>query len=140
MAGDIPDRCGCHFDTGRFLKEEQDNAYSGNSGMQAASSTVRRDEFMKKLKGGWVEGSVKELMDLDSADMEYIETRLALTRAIREERKKQHITQVTLAARMKTTQSRVAKIEKGDPTISMDMILRGFFTLGLTRKELAKAM
>lgn len=108
--------------------------------MQAASAAIRRVDIMKKLKGGWVEGSVQELMGLDSADMEYIETRLALTRAIREERKKQHITQVTLAARMRTTQSRVAKIEKGDPTISMDMILRGFFTLGLTRKELAKAI
>ena len=95
---------------------------------------------MKKLKGGWVEGSVQDFLNLDAADMEYIETRLALTQAIRAERQKRHITQVALAARMKTTQSRVAKIEKGDPSVSMDMILRGFFTLGLTRKELAKAI
>jgi ribosome-binding protein aMBF1 (putative translation factor) len=95
----------------------------------------------KRLEAaGWITTSVQEFLDLDAADVEYIETRLALTRAIREQRKKRHITQVALAARMKTTQSRVAKLEKGDPSVSMDMILRGFFSIGLTRKELAKAI
>ena len=95
---------------------------------------------MKKLKGGWVEGSVQEFLDLSDADMAYIETKLALTKALREERRKRHLTQVALAARMKTSQSRVAKIEAGDPTVSVDLILRALFTLGVTRKELARAV
>ena len=41
---------------------------------------------------------------------------------------------------MKTSQSRVAKIEAGDPTVSVDLILRGLFALGVTRKGLAKAV
>jgi len=34
----------------------------------------------------------------------------------------------------------VAKIEKGDPTVSIDLILRAMFALGMNRKELAKAV
>ncbi len=41
---------------------------------------------------------------------------------------------------MKTSQSRVAKIEKGDPTVSIDLILRALFALGMDRKQLAKAI
>jgi predicted transcriptional regulator len=95
---------------------------------------------MKKLKGGWVQGSVQEFLNLDDADMEYIETKLALTKAVREQRQRKHLTQVALAERMKTSQSRVAKIEKGDPTVSVDLILRALFSLGMTRKGLARAV
>lgn len=101
---------------------------------------MNADKRKRLEAAGWKPTSVQDFLDLDAADMEYIETRLALTRAIREERKKRHLTQVTLASRMHTTQSRVAKIEKGDPSVSMDMILRGLFALGLTRKDLAKAI
>ena len=38
---------------------------------------------MKKLKNGWIEGSVREFLDLSSVDMEFIETRLALARQLR---------------------------------------------------------
>jgi len=43
---------------------------------------------MKKLKNGWVEGSVKEFLDLSDADVEYIETRraLSLSRLLKEAR------------------------------------------------------
>lgn len=95
---------------------------------------------MKKLKNGWVEGSVQELLDLSDADMEYIETKLALSRRLRMLRAKKHLTQTTLATALKTSQSRVAKMEKGDPTVSVDLLLQALFRLGLSRKELARAI
>ena len=95
---------------------------------------------MKKLKNGWVEGSVQELMDLSDADMEYIETKLALSRRLRELRAKQDLTQTELAVALKTSQSRVAKMEKGDPTVSIDLLLQALFRLGATRRELARAI
>jgi ribosome-binding protein aMBF1 (putative translation factor) len=99
------------------------------------------EEKRKRLEtAGWKAGTVQEFLDLDNADMEYIETKLALTKAVREQRHRKHLTQVALAERMKTSQSRVAKIEKGDPTVSVDLILRALFTLGVSRKELAKAI
>lgn len=79
-----------------------------------------RYETMKKLKGGWVEGSVQEFLDLSNADMEYVETKLALSRRLQELRSKKYLTQTTLTAAFKTSQSRVAKMEKGDPTESIN--------------------
>jgi len=95
---------------------------------------------MKKLKNGWVEGSVKEFLDLSSADMEYVETRRALSRQLRAERQKKHLTQTELAARLKTSQSRVAKMEQGDPTVSLDLLIQSLYRVGMTRKSVAAAM
>ena len=95
---------------------------------------------MKKLKNGWVEGSVKGFLGLSDADVEYIELRRALSRLLREARQKRHLTQVQVAARLRTSQSRLAKMEKADPTVSSDLLLWSLFQLGLTRKELAQAI
>jgi ribosome-binding protein aMBF1 (putative translation factor) len=92
---------------------------------------------MKKLKNGWVEGSVQDFMELSAADMEYIETRRALAHRLRDERKKKHLTQTQLAAALNTSQSRVAKMEHADPTVSVDLILQALFRIGLKRKDVA---
>ena len=94
---------------------------------------------MKKLKNGWVEGSVQDLLDLSDSDMEYIETRRALARRVRALRQARGLTQTALAARLKTSQSRVAKMEAGDASVSLDLMLQTLFRLGLKRRELAKA-
>jgi len=95
---------------------------------------------MKKLKNGWVEGSVKDFLDLSDADVEYIELRRSLSRLLREARRKLRLTQVQVAVRLHTSQSRLAKMEKADPTVSSDLLLRSLFQLGLTRKKLAQAI
>ena len=95
---------------------------------------------MKKLKQGWVEGSVKEFLDLSPADMEYIETRRALSRQLRTERQKKHLTQTELAIQLKTSQSRVAKMEQGDATVSLDLLIQSLYRVGMTRKSVAAAM
>jgi ribosome-binding protein aMBF1 (putative translation factor) len=95
-------------------------------------------EKRKKLAAaGWDTTTVQEFLNLDKVDMELIETKLALTKVVREQRIRKHITQSTLAERMKTSQSRVAKIEAGDPTVSLDLIFRALFTMGVSRKALA---
>jgi ribosome-binding protein aMBF1 (putative translation factor) len=95
---------------------------------------------MKKLKNGWVEGSVKEFLDLSEADLEYVELRRSLSRLLKNKRLKLRLTQVEVAARLKTSQSRVAKMEKADTTVSSDLLIQSLFRLGLKRKELAGAI
>lgn len=92
---------------------------------------------MKKLKNGWVEGSVQDFLELPQADMEYIETRRALAKRLREERLRKHMTQTQLAAALKTSQSRVAKMEHGDATVTVDLMLQALFQMGLKRKDVA---
>jgi predicted transcriptional regulator len=95
---------------------------------------------VKKLKNGWVEGSVAELLELSEADVEIMELRRTLSRLLREKRRRLHLTQVAVAARLRTSQSRVAKMEKADATVSSDLLLQSLFRLGLKRKELAGAI
>lgn len=95
---------------------------------------------MKKLKNGWVEGSAQDFLGLSDADVEFIEMRRTLSQMLKELRLKLQLTQVQLAARLATSQSRVAKMEKADPTVSADLLLQSLFQLGVRRKELAKAI
>lgn len=98
---------------------------------------------LKKRKlaaAGWKETSVKEFLDLSNADMHYIETKLALSRRLREFRQERNLTQTKAATLLKTSQSRLARMEAGDPTVSIDLLVRGLFALGATRDELAEAV
>jgi hypothetical protein len=95
----------------------------------------------KRLEAvGWKETSVKEFLNLSDADMEYIEMKLVLSRRLRELRQEKKLTQVRVAALLKTSQSRLARMEAGDPAVSLDLIIRGLFALGETWKGLAKAV
>ncbi|HLA82604.1 MAG TPA: transcriptional regulator, partial [Thermoleophilia bacterium] len=42
------------------------------------------------------------------------------------------------AKRLKSSQSRVAKMETGDPSVSLDLLVRSLLTLGASRRELAR--
>ena len=95
---------------------------------------------MKKLKNGWVQGSAQEFLDLSDADMAYIDTKRALAACLRELRTKRHLTQAELAARLETSQSRVAKMESGDPTVSIDLLIQALFRIGATRRQLASVL
>jgi transcriptional regulator with XRE-family HTH domain len=72
--------------------------------------------------------------------MQYIETKLALSRRLRELRQERHLTQTRAATLLQTSQSRLARMAAGDPSVSLDLLIRGLFALGATRVELAKAV
>lgn len=84
-----------------------------------------------------MEGSAQDFLALSDADMEYIETRRALSRQLRAERLKKHLTQTDLAAALKTSQSRVAKMEQGDPSVSLDLLIQALFRMGKRWKDVA---
>ena len=95
----------------------------------------------RKLEAvGWKETSVKEFLKLSDADAQYIETKLALSRRFREFRQKRHLTQEKAATLLKTSQSRLARMEAGDSSVSIDLLVRGLFALGASREDLAEAV
>lgn len=85
---------------------------------------------------GWKVGTVADFLELTSEESAYIELKLALSRQVRERRKKQSLTQEQLAKRMGSSQSRVAKIEAGDASVSVDLLIRSLFSLGVSLQEL----
>ena len=95
----------------------------------------------KRLKeAGWSTGSVAKFLELSPEESALIEIKLRLTELIKKARARRHLSQVALAERLGSSQSRVAKIEAGDPSVSLDLLVRASFASGATRKELARAI
>ena len=88
---------------------------------------------------GWKETTVQEFLNLSEADVQYIEMKLALSRLLRHVRERRRLTQTKAAALLKTSQSRLARMEAGDPSVSLDLLVRGLFALGATPRDLLKA-
>ncbi len=89
---------------------------------------------------GWKIGSAKEFLNLSDEETAYIELKIKLSFNLRKLRAKQNITQIELAKILNSSQSRVAKIEKGDPSVSLDLIIRSLLALGSSQKEIARAI
>ncbi len=89
---------------------------------------------------GWKVGDIDQFLGLDSAEMAIVEMKMALAKTLIEKRKKSKITQINMAKLIGSSQSRVAKIEKADPTVSIELMLKSLLSLGTTRKEIAKAI
>ena len=89
---------------------------------------------------GWRVGSTQEFLGLSPAEAAYLELKVALSDKLKERRQRQQVTQQKLAELLGSSQSRVAKMEAGDPTVSLDLLLRALFALGATRKDVAKAI
>lgn len=95
---------------------------------------------LKRLRGaGWKVGTAKEFLQLSDEEALLVELRLALTGAVKRSRQKRGLSQVDLAQRMKSSQSRVAKIEAGDPSVSLDLIVRALLATGASRQDLRRA-
>ena len=93
----------------------------------------------KKLEAkGWVTGDASDFLGLSPEEARFIDLKLALKNSLKAERLKQRITQVELAKMIGSSQSRVAKMEAGDPSVSVDLLLKALLTLGVTNKQLSK--
>ena len=91
-------------------------------------------------KKGWVVGDTQQFLQLTDDEIAYIEVKLAFSKRLRERRVKERMTQAQLARQIKSSQSRVAKMEAGDPSVSIDLLIRSLIALGATKRELAKVI
>jgi len=89
---------------------------------------------------GWRVGSAEEFLGLTPEEAAYIDLRLRLSDAVREYRKKKRLTQVQLAELLQSSQSRVAKVEAADESVSLDLLIRSLLALGATHQDLARVI
>lgn len=89
---------------------------------------------------GWKVGDTREFLNLSAEEAAYVELKLALSRNLQELRRQKKLTQEELARRLKSSQSRVAKMEAGDPSVSVDLLVRSLLALGASRKRLAEML
>lgn len=101
---------------------------------------MRKAKQRKLQATGWQVGTAAEFLNLTPEEASLVEIRIALSHALRDWRARRELTQVELARRLRSSQSRVAKMEAADPTVSIDLLLRSLFHLGATPRDIARVI
>ncbi len=101
---------------------------------------MNRGKNDKLAKKGWKTGSVAEFLELSAEESAYVEMKLALSEKLRERRRRKKLTQAQLAKAIESSQSRVAKMEAGDPSVSIDLLVKSLLALGVSKKELGRTI
>jgi hypothetical protein len=100
-----------------------------------------RESKRKKLEAkGWRVGDAKDFLGLTPEEAAFIELKLRLADTLRERRLRQGLTQGQAATLMGSSQSRLAKMESADASVSVDLILRSLLALGASRQDIARAI
>ena len=101
---------------------------------------MRANKRAKPEAQSWTVGNADELLELTPERFAYIEIKLALSRSLKQQRIKKKMSQVELAKAVKSSQSRIAKMEAGDPSVSIDLLMKSLLALGASPKQLAKTI
>lgn len=99
---------------------------------------MRKTKQTRLERAGWKVGTVREFLALSDDEAQFVELKLALAKALRRKREREGLSQTALAKRIESSQSRVAKIEAGDRSVSLDLIVRSLLAMGTSPRELAK--
>src|SRR4030095_4344672 len=101
---------------------------------------VKKNKRLRLEAAGWRMGSAADFLNLTPEESAFMETKLALSQTLRHRRMAQHLSQLALAKRLHSSQSRVAKMEAADATVSVDLLLRAIFALGARPQDVASAI
>jgi predicted transcriptional regulator len=99
---------------------------------------VRKAKRARLERAGWKVGSAQEFLGLSDEEAAFIELKLSLAQSLRKERQRLGMTQMQLAKRLDSSQSRVAKMEAGDRSVSLDLLVRSLLAIGTTKRQLAR--
>lgn len=101
---------------------------------------MRGNQKRRKKAEGWKVGTADEFLGLSPEESAILDMKLRLGQTLQNRRTAHHLTQAQLARRIKSSQSRVAKMEGGDPSVSLDLLVRSLLTLGASNKDLAETL
>jgi ribosome-binding protein aMBF1 (putative translation factor) len=87
---------------------------------------------------GWKIGTTQEFLRLSDGEAAYIDLKVRLATDLRDRRRRRSLTQADLAKRLRSSQSRIAKMEAGDPSVSLDLLIRSLLMLGASRGDLSR--
>ena len=101
---------------------------------------MKAEKRRRVVAAGWRVGDTREFLELTSSEAEFVEIKLALARRLRELREERHWTQAELARQVGSSQSRVAKMEAAETTVSIDLLVRSLLAAGADRRELGRVL
>jgi len=82
----------------------------------------------------------REFLELSDAEAQFLEIKFSLARMLRQCREQNHLSQAQLAKKIGSSQSRVAKMEAGDPSVSVDLLMRSLLAVGENPRELGRTV
>ena len=94
----------------------------------------------KLRAAGWTVGTPREFLRMSDEEVAFVEFKLALSKTLQALRAAQELSQVDVARRLQSSQSRVAKMEASDPSVSVDLLVKSLFRLGAQPGDIAKAL
>ena len=95
----------------------------------------------KRLEtAGWRVRSAADFLELSPEEAAFLELKLRLSESLRRRRQSQKLSQAALARKIKSSQSRVARMEAGDKSVSIDLLIRALLAAGATHKDIAEAV
>ena len=98
-----------------------------------------RTSKKKQLEAaGWKVESTSEFLELSDAEEMLVNMKLALAANVRKMRQDMGMTQLELAKRIKSSQSRIAKMEVADGSVSMELFVRSRAALGASCTQIGK--
>jgi predicted XRE-type DNA-binding protein len=97
-------------------------------------------KWQKLEAAGWKVGSVTEFLNLSPEEEAIVEIRLSLSKYLKQLRQQQQLSQQKLAENISSSQSRVAKMEASDPSVSIDLLIKSLLALGAARTDIATAI
>ena len=89
---------------------------------------------------GWTVGTPREFLRLSDEEAAFVEFKLALSKMLQALRAAQELSQVDVAKRLQSSQSRIAKMEASDPSVPVDLLVKSLFRLGAQPGDIAKAL
>lgn len=100
-----------------------------------------RDDRRRKLeRAGWSVGDAGDFLALSNEERRFVEVKLALADGLRRRREQLGLTQTQVAERFGSSQSRVAKMEAADRTVSTDLLLKSLFRLGASPRDVSRLL
>lgn len=88
---------------------------------------------------GWRFGDAKDFLNLSKEEAAFVEMKLALAECLRASRIRRNLSQAKVAELVGSSQSRVAKMESGDPSVTLDLLVRSVLAIGETPNQIVKA-
>jgi DNA-binding XRE family transcriptional regulator len=119
---------------------QRQNTLSNYAKTESGDMTVKAVKRKKLEANGWKVGSTADLLELSDEEAAYIELKLKLASHLKAARTRRHLTQREFARQIDSSQSRVAKMETGDRSVSLDLLIKSLLALGVTNEDIGKAI
>ena len=101
---------------------------------------MKRIKQKKLESAGWKVADTADFLGLTKEESALIDMKISLSKTFCNLRKKSKMTQVQVAKKLHTSQARVARMEAGDPSVSMKLLVKGMIKLGASKKLVGQAL